>query len=103
MRLRRRRDGGDPFPHHFGRPWDPADPHQTTVTCLWHREALERIGGFPPHSDTIGPDGHWIGEDWLAVQALNDSGGRIVHVPERTWLWHHHPGKTMGLARNWAA
>lgn len=93
--------GGDPFPHHFGPAWDSENPHQTTITCLWRRDALEKIDGFPPHSGSIGPDGHWIGEDYLAVLNLNDAGGRIVHLPERTWVWHHHGSNTMGLADRW--
>lgn len=94
-------DLGDPFPHHLGLEWDPEKPRQTTVTCLWRREALEAIGGFPPHSRQMGDDGNWIGEDYLAVLALNDAGGRIVHFPERTWLWHQGGGSTCGLPERW--
>lgn len=93
--------GGDPFPHHYGLPWDPERPRQTTITCLWRRDALEKIGGFPPHSREVMDDGHWLGEDYLAVLALNEAGGRIVHLPERTWIWHMHPGSTMGLPDRW--
>lgn len=97
--------GDDPFPDHFGRPWDPANPVHTTITCLWRRDALEKIGGFPPYELTYDYEGHGIGEDFLAVRMLNEAGGRIVHLPERTWRWHHHRhggiGNTMGLPERW--
>jgi glycosyltransferase involved in cell wall biosynthesis len=96
-------DVGDPFPHHLGLAWEPRRPRQTTITCLWRREALEAIGGFPPHSRSKGPDGNWIGEDYLAVLALNDRGGKIVHLPERTWVWHQSEGSTCGLPERWAS
>lgn len=95
--------GTDPFPHYFGRPWDPAHPIQTTITCLWRRTALEKVGGFPPHSRRVDAEGNGKGEDFLAVETLSNLGGRIVHLPERTWLWHHHSSNTMGLPDRWFA
>lgn len=94
--------GVDPFPHHFGRPWNPANPHQTTVTCLWRRDALEKIDGFPAPADCLADgDGNRIGEDYQAVLNLNAMGGRIIHLPERTWTWHHHLQNTSGLPERW--
>lgn len=89
--------GHDPFPQHFGRPWDPSDPRQTTITCLWRRTALEAIDGFPEVADLTDEVGNRIGEDFAAVCALNDKGGVIVHLPERTWTWWHHGRNTSGL------
>jgi hypothetical protein len=91
------RGGVDPFPHHFGKPWDPREPHQTTVTCLWRRDALEKIDGFPDPDDSLDGEGNRVGEDYAAVLRLNDLGGRIVHLPERTWWWDHHLSNTSGL------
>lgn len=93
--------GQDPFPSHFGKPWEPADPRQTTVTGLWRRTALEQIGGFPPPGDDVDEHGNRIGEDFTAVLRLNEQGGRIVHVPERTWLWNHWSGNTSGCPDRW--
>ena len=93
--------GQDPFPHHFGAPWEPGGPRQTTVTGLWRRSALERIGGFPPPVGDDDPDGNRMGEDFLAVCKLDAAGGRIVHLPERTWLWHHHASNTSGCPDRW--
>lgn len=88
--------GTDPFPQHFNQPWDPNNPRQTTITCLWRRTALEAIDGFPTVPDRCDDHGNRIGEDFAAVVALNDKGGRIVHHPERTWIWHHHFANTSG-------
>jgi hypothetical protein len=94
--------GGDPMPTHFGKPWDPDDPRQTTITGMWRREALEAIGGFPPPEENrLDTNGQRFGEDYSAVLALNDKGGRIVHLPERTWRWYHHSANTSGLPSRW--
>lgn len=93
--------GVDPFPQHFGQPWNPAAPVQTTITGLWRRTALEAVGGFPEPADEVDPLGNRLGEDMLAVLALNRAGGRIVHLPERTWRWHHHASNTSGLPERW--
>lgn len=94
--------GGDPFPMHFGREWDPADPRQTTITVLWRREALESVGGFPVGTfDGVDDGGNRAGEDFLAVCALNAAGGKIVHLPERTWYWRHHETNTSGRPEKW--
>lgn len=95
--------GTDPYPETFGVPWDPAAPRQTTVTCLWRRSALESIGGFPELSEDGLTDGggNRRGEDYEAILRLNAAGGRIVHLAERTWNWHHHSTNTSGLATRW--
>lgn len=93
--------GNDPMPGHFGREWDPNEPRQTTVTCLWRRTALEKIDGFPQPADDVDQYGNRVGEEFLAVLALNAQGGRIVHLPQRTWRWHHHGANTSGRADRW--
>lgn len=93
--------GTDPFEGTFGQPWDRDEPRQTTITCLWRREALERIDGFPQPGDDVDHAGNRCGEDYAAVLRLNDAGGRIVHLPERTWIWHHHLANTSGLPERW--
>jgi hypothetical protein len=97
--------GNDPFPEtHFTEPWDPAEPRITTVCCLWKRSALEQVGGFA----TVGPTGidgrtQNICEEHLAVLKLNEQGGKIMHLVERTFLWHHHNlyGGTLSGLPNW--
>lgn len=95
--------GSDPFAETFGKPWDPMNPRQTTITCLWKRSALEMIGGFPllwPGTDLDG-GGNRIGEDMLAVHELNNRGGKIAHLPAKTWHWFHHGKNTSGCGVNW--
>lgn len=94
--------GTDPFPQFFGEPWHRDHPHQTTITGLWRRSALEKIGGFPePGESVVDTLGNRVGEDYGAVSRLNIAEGRIVHLPERTWTWHHHGANTSGLADRW--
>lgn len=96
--------GTDPFPDHFGKAWNPAEPRQTTITCLWKRVALEDVGGFPEVvSARVDATGNRIGEDYSAVLRLNQMGGHIVHLPERTWIWHHHLTNTSGRPERWMA
>lgn len=97
-------DGGtDPFPENFGRPFNPADPVQTTITCLWRREALEAVGGFVdvPAADAPDQKGHRRGEDMRAVERLVALGGKVVHLPEITWIYRHHSSNTSGLPERW--
>lgn len=93
---------GDVLPH-FGKKWNPDEPTQTTVTCLWKAKTFWDIGGFPS-VNPMAPDelGNRVGEDFMAVCNLNNAGGKIVHRPERTWTWHHHGLNTSG-APNTAA
>lgn len=98
------RGGTDPFPDFFGKEWDPNSPHQTTVTGLWKKEALEKIGGFPLPNGEVDNLLHRAGEDYLAVLNLNSMGGKIVHMPDRTWVWYHHSGpggNTSGRPDRW--
>ena len=90
--------GTDPRPEEFGRPWDPANPRQTTITTLVRTELAQDVGGFACEGDDLRhPDRRYAGEDWLFTNRINDAGGRIVHLPRRTWRWHHHGSNTSGL------
>lgn len=88
-----RSKGGDPLGH-FGKTFDPANPHHTTMTVLC-RTPLAKEAGFLPHDD-MHPE--WSGEDWQFTLRCIKLGAHIVHVPEETWIWHRHSGNTSGLA-----
>ena len=95
--------GEDPMPQHFGRPWDPAHPHLTTITTLVRRSLVLDTGGFLGTLDggpTAAPDplATHGDEDWLFTQRANAVGAHIHHLPERTWHWRHwaHPDGTVG-------
>lgn len=87
--------GYDPFPQHFGREWTRDDPHQTTITFLVRRQAALDCGGFVEADDQVDGDGHRMGEDFRFVCRLGEKH-RIVHLPERTWRWHHTGLNTSG-------
>lgn len=101
--------GSDPFPMHFGKPFDPQDPVQTTVTTLVKTDLAKAAGFVPPFEHkrpTVGgfiapPDGNRGGEDWIFTLRCVDLGAHILHVPERTWRWYHHGQNTSGLPDRW--
>lgn len=90
--------GTDPFPQHFGRQFDRADPTQTTITMLIRTDVALQAGGFLEPGEHLDGCGHRAGEDFRFVLRVADSGAKIVHLPERTWSWHHHPGNLSGRA-----
>lgn len=77
--------GTDPFPMFFGKPWDDAAPHSTTVTILVKTDVAQRIGFRSPQ---------W--EDWDFTLRCVASGVRIVHLPRRSWTWYHHGKNSQG-------
>ncbi|GAA1431852.1 hypothetical protein GCM10009601_51730 [Streptomyces thermospinosisporus] len=87
--------GSDPFPMFFGKPWDNAHPHQTTITILVRTELAQQVGFHePPPGSTI--HGQRGGEDWHFTLGCMAAGARIVHHPARTWTWHHGRQNTSG-------
>lgn len=97
--------GQDPFPHHEGQPWDDADPRQIPVTFLARTAAIRAAGGWDDQVAEVGvdPEGNRAGEDWRLTLRLIGKGSKIVHLPERTWRWHHHGLNSSGLPQriNW--
>lgn len=90
--------GIDPRADEFGLPWDPASPRQTTITTLVRADLARDVGGFVTEGDDLHhPDRRYAGEDWLFTNRINNAGGVIYHLPERTWYWHHHSSNTSGL------
>lgn len=91
--------GGDPLGR-FGMPFDPDELRQRNyipVTVLVRTELVREAGGFvnvhePPHPTC---------EDWGLWMRLLDLEARIVHLPERTWIWHHHGKNTGGRSDCW--
>lgn len=84
--------GRDPLPKHFGLPWDPEHPRLTTIVMLIKTEIAKKVG-FEAK-----PGGAVSGEDWIFIQNVNSLGVKIVHLPERTWIWNHHGKNTSGLS-----
>lgn len=83
--------GSDPFPQHFGKTYDMDNPTHTTVTTLVRTELAQSVG------ITMGPGG----EDWIFTVRCIEAGAKIMHLPERTWLWHHDSRNTSGRPDRW--
>jgi glycosyltransferase involved in cell wall biosynthesis len=81
---------------HFGRTFNPDDPHQTTITTLVRTELAQQVGfRQPPEGAQI--HGQRYGEDFQFTVECVKAGAKVVHVPQRTWLWNHHGSNTSGL------
>lgn len=76
--------GRDPFPMFFGKPWDNAHPHSTTITILVRTELAKQVGFTG------------AGEDFRFTKGCITAGAKIVHYPAKTWTWHHGPQNTSG-------
>jgi glycosyltransferase involved in cell wall biosynthesis len=89
-------NGSDPFPPWFAdAPWDPEKPRHTTIVMLVRTRLAQSIAFTPPAAgDSVG------NEDWRFILELNRRG-KIVHVPQRTWLWHHDSKNTSGRPERW--
>ena len=80
---------------HFGRQFNPAKPHQTTITTLCRTELAQQVGfREPPPGALI--DGEHYGEDFQYTVECAQAGAKIVHIPRRTWAWCHHFGNSSG-------
>jgi sugar (pentulose or hexulose) kinase len=83
--------GTDPFPMFYGKPFDPAAPNSTTITILVRTELAKQIGFTRDPNVQVG------GEDFQFTLACINAGAEIVHLPRRTWTWHHGPQNSSGL------
>lgn len=99
--------GTDPFPQNFGKPWDPENPVQITITILAKTDVIRASGGYTNISSLtdeeleIYAQGNTIGEDFRMIAAANQQGAKIVHVPKRTWAYVHHESNTSGRPDRW--
>lgn len=84
----------DPLPH-FGKVFDPENPTHTTITTMVRTELAQSVG-FQKHNDPT-LEVH-SGEDWYFTLGCVAAGAKIVHVPQRTWLYNAHGRNTSGQA-----
>lgn len=94
----------DPRAEEFGVPWDDENPKQTTITTMVKTELAQKVGFVIPEDtkETLtSPDRLYAGEDWYFTQTCWKAGAKIVHRPEKTWVWNHHGLNTSGLGKNW--
>lgn len=79
----------------FGKPFDPQSLREANYIPITHlcRTELAQEALFP-----LCPD-EWHDEgcaDWGFLLRLLDLGASFVHLPDRTWVWHHWSGNTSG-------
>lgn len=87
--------GNDPLGH-FGRPFNNARPHQTTITTLVRTELAKSIG-FQDVAPGALIDGQHYGEDFQFTVGCAQAGARIIHIARRTWAWSHHGRNSSGM------
>lgn len=95
--------GTDPFPHWEGVPFEPDPLRQVPITYLIRTDLLREVGGFTGwhDDDTVDEWGNRAGEDYYLMGKLVAAGAKIVHLPQRTWIWHHDSHNTSGRADRW--
>lgn len=92
--------GWDPLGR-FGMDFDPAyldEANYIPVTVLARTKAITATGGFVDRN-TSGEGATC--EDWGCWLAMRDNGAKIVHLPERTWIWNWHMTNTSGQRHVW--
>lgn len=93
------KNGTDPLGM-FGMPFDPDHlkvSNYIPVTVVAKTQTLQDVGGFTPHPDAL----EHPCEDWGCWLKVHNAGGKIVHVPERTWAWDWGTGNTAGRGDRW--
>lgn len=80
-----------------GQPFDPDQPPSTvTGTLLVRRELAAAVEYGPPDPKwTVAQDDRFLLHGVLAL------GGKVAHLPEVTWRYHHHGVHTSGLPSRW--
>lgn len=87
-------------PTHFSSPWDPANPRQTTVTTLVRTELAQEVGFDTPDLRDEKTRRINTNEDWRFTLECNRLG-KIGHLVDRTWYWHHDSKNTSGHPNRW--
>lgn len=90
--------GTDPFPQHFGKVYDMANPTHTTIVTMVKTELAKEVGFVNPPG---GDGGGGSGEDWDFTLRCIEAGATIMHLPEKSWLWSHHGKNTSGQPHRW--
>ena len=89
----------------MGIPWDNKNIHQVPITWMAKTSAIIEVGGFCSEfdidNDNYDPEGHRIGEDFVMIRKLVDSGKKITHINEITWVWNSNGPNTQGKPEGW--
>lgn len=83
----------------FGKPFDEAELEKRScipVTSLVRTE-LAKVAQFgPPDHDPSCPY-----DDWGFYLRALSADANFLHIPEVTWVWHHHGRNTSGQGDRW--
>ena len=83
----------------FGEDFDPEllrDHSYLPVTSLVRTKIAQDSWFGPPNHDPMSPY-----DDWGFYLRALDRGARFKHIPEATWVWHHHGQNTSGQGDRW--
>lgn len=96
--------GGVDMSGRFGKPFSGEELRRRSyiqTTSLIRTSLLREAGGFQRPAGSVY-------DDWGCYLALLDLGAEFFHVPEQTFVWHHHgygrpgiPGNTSGQPDRW--
>lgn len=79
---------------HFGKVFNPCEPHHTTITALINVEIAKQVG----YEETA--TGPFSEEDWKFIARFSEicceKGYKMIHVPKRTWFWRQQGQNTCG-------
>lgn len=90
--------GHDPFPQHFGKVYNMAEPTHTTITVMVKTELAKSVGFRDPEG---GDGAGGSGEDWDFTLRCIEAGATIMHYPERLFWYFHNSGNTSGRNDRW--
>lgn len=88
--------GVNPFERDFGKPFDPENPRHTTITTLVRTELAQAVGFLDYNIPKPGHRGV-SDEDWRFMTGCLNRDAKIVHCPEKTWLWNMHGRNSGGV------
>lgn len=83
----------------FGKEFDAEILRQGScipVTSLVPTELAQLARFGPPNHDPLS----WY-DDWGFYLRALDKGASFLHIPEVTWVWHHHGRNTSGQGDRW--
>ena len=71
---------------HFGKPFNPCQPHHTTITHLVRTDVAQKVGFYD------NDEGPYANEDWKFITGVSklacEQGLKMTHLAEHTWRWH---------------
>lgn len=91
----------DPFSQenpngHFGKVFDVANPHHTTITFLARTDIAQEVG-FPESNFNHPVSNEDLVHIFNFAKLCHERGLRMTHLPERTWIYRQEGQNSSGL------